>query len=451
MTRVLVTIGPASEDPETISKLSSKTSLFRLNGSHNSVIWHRDVVKKIREIAPNAFILLDIPGAKPRTANAEKINITEGELVIFGAFDEVTQHKVVSLTKPLPTTNLDTSKQFSVNDGQYLFDITECGRDYVMGRSRRSFDLLPKKGLNIPGSVYDNQLQLEICREFLATAQDLDVDGYGLSFIQNSDILKAIKELAPDKVLVSKIENTEGLANAQDIIINSDCVMIDRGDLAAEIGFERLFNAVEEITISTKKYGRPLIMATENLESMLARDTPSKSEVMSLAHALAIGTDCIMLSEETATAKNAFYIFSWLQKFLRNIQINVHDHDTIIESGRYQAIWKLIKDEVDIPVLLMSKSGYALYNFMALRPQKGVTVVTDNPKIEKVAKLFSAHIKVISTSLDERVPIETIQDVIAKNKNTVFRENDHIAAVYVSKYVRNPRANSVSLFHRDDF
>ena len=140
MTRVLVTIGPASEDPETISKLSSKTSLFRLNGSHNSVIWHRDVVKKIREIAPNAFILLDIPGAKPRTANAEKINITEGELVIFGAFDEVTQHKVVSLTKPLPTTNLDTSKQFSVNDGQYLFDITECGRDYVMGRSRRSFD-----------------------------------------------------------------------------------------------------------------------------------------------------------------------------------------------------------------------------------------------------------------------------------------------------------------------
>ena len=146
-----------------------------------------------------------------------------------------------------------------------------------------------------------------------------------------------------------------------------------------------------------------------------------------------------------------FYIFSWLQKFLGNIQINVHDHDTIIESGRYQAIWKLIKDEVDIPVLLMSKSGYALYNFMALRPQKGVTVVTDNPKIEKVAKLFSAHIKVISTSLDERVPIETIQDVIAKNKNTVFRENDHIAAVYVSKYVRNPRANSVSLFHRDDF
>ena len=451
MTRVLVTIGPASENLETIKKFSCQTSLFRLNGSHNSLNWHRNVIKNIREIAPHSFILLDIPGAKPRTANTENINITAGELVIFGASDELSQLKKIPLTKPLPIANLGSSKQFSVNDGQYLFDVTDTGRNYVIGRSRSSFDLLPKKGLNLPGSVYDDQFQLDICKDFIATVQDLDVDGYGLSFIQNSDILGAIKELAPDKVLVSKIENTEGLKNAQDIISNSDGVMIDRGDLAAEIGFDRLYNAVEQITLETKKRGKPLIMATENLESMLARDTPSKSEVISLAHAVAIGADCIMLSEETATAENAGYIFSWLQQFLEDTEIKVRDHDTTIELAKYQAIWKLIKDEVGIPVLLMSKSGYALYNFMALRPKQGVTIVTDNPKIAKVAKLFSSHVEVLVTNLDESVPIETIRDVIAKNRGSFFRENDQIAAVYVSKYVKEPRANSVTLFHRDDF
>ena len=100
--------------------------------------------------------------------------------------------------------------------------------------------------------------------------------------------------------------------------------MIDRGDLAAEIGFDALYNAVEKISRDTKSNGKPLIMATENLESMAGRDTPSKSEVMSLAHSVSIGADCIMLSEETATADNGQYIVQWLTGFLEqaNIQVN---------------------------------------------------------------------------------------------------------------------------------
>ena len=184
----------------------------------------------------------------------------------------------------------DTSKQintiFSLNDGQFLFDILETSKNHITGRSRGNFTLLPKKGLNIPGSVYDENLQLEICKNFIREAKALDVDGYGLSFIQNSSVIEELRQEIGNKVLVSKIENSEGLANADEIIASSDAIMIDRGDLAAEIGFTSLYNAVEDITRKTKVNGKPLIMATENLESMSNRETPSKSEVISLAHSV---------------------------------------------------------------------------------------------------------------------------------------------------------------------
>ena len=96
--------------------------------------------------------------------------------------------------------------------------------------------------------------------------------------------------------------------------------MIDRGDLAAEIRISNLYNAIEHISASTKSVGKPLIMATENLESMINREVPSKSDIMSIVHSLSIGTDCIMLSEETATAKNGMQILYWLSSFLSNLK-----------------------------------------------------------------------------------------------------------------------------------
>ena len=107
--------------------------------------------------------------------------------------------------------------------------------------------------------------------------------------------------MAPNLALVAKIENSEGLRNCIDIVNQSDAIMIDRGDLAAEIGFDRLFGSIIAISDQAKAHGKPLIMATENLETMVDRELPSKSEVMSLSHSISIGVDCFMLSEETAT------------------------------------------------------------------------------------------------------------------------------------------------------
>jgi pyruvate kinase len=451
MTKILVTIGPASTNSELITEFARHTKLFRLNGSHNTLEWHKDIVSKIRKLVPDAFILLDIPGAKPRTSNIEPISIKKGQNVVFGSPQIRCEELVVGLTKPLPASDKNYQHNFSINDGQYLFDIIDVKDSHVVGRSRGDFLLLPRKGVNLPGSVYDEALQLQICRDFIGSVADLDVNGFGLSFIQSGNVLDALRDITKNKVLVSKIENSEGLINAPSIIARSDAVMIDRGDLAAEIGFSALYNAVEKISRDTKLNGKPLIMATENLESMAGRDTPSKSEVMSLAHSVSIGADCIMLSEETATADNGQYIVKWLTGFLEQANIQVNTFKTSTQNKKYEMVWDFVSGLRDTSVLLMSKSGYALYSYMAIGGRQSVSIVTNNPRISDVAKLFSVKITVINSNLGDAVPIETIWEVVKNNKTDLFSGSDHLVAIYVSKYVSGARANSITVFHKSDF
>ena len=166
--------------------------------------------------------------------------------------------------------------------------------------------------------MYDEEKQLEIYKSFIANISDMDIDGIGLSFVQTGALVQQVRKIVPNLVLVAKVENSEGLRNSIDIINHSDAIMIDRGDLAAEIGYDRVYDAINQSTDHTKAHGKALIMATENLETMLDRKVPSKSEVMSIAHSSSIGVDCIMLSEETATSGSGQEIVIWLDKFLKS-------------------------------------------------------------------------------------------------------------------------------------
>ena len=119
--------------------------MFRLNGSHNTLEWYKEIVSKIRALVPDAFILLDIPGAKPRTGNTEPISIKKGQTVV-GSPEIRSDDLVVGLTKPLPALDTNDQHNFSVNDGQYLFDTVDVKDSFVVGRSRGDFLLLPRKG-----------------------------------------------------------------------------------------------------------------------------------------------------------------------------------------------------------------------------------------------------------------------------------------------------------------
>ena len=155
--------------------------------------------------------------------------------------------------------------------------------------------------------------------------------------VQSSSIIKAIKEKYPNKVIVSKLENFKGLKNLTEIIDLSDVIMIDRGDLAAEIGDKYLFNAIKKISQETKKKGKSLIIATENLESMIKNSFPTKSEIISLAFSKELEADKIMLSDETATSSNWKKTVEWLVNFLKEGVVTNN-----LSSNGFFYFWKSI-------------------------------------------------------------------------------------------------------------
>ena len=449
MMKIIATVGPASDSMEVLRNFSKTTKLFRLNGSHNTLMWHQKIAKKIRKVCPDALILMDIPGVKPRTNNKVAVEIQAGQDVVFGSSNSSDSRLCIELTRHLPKL-VAFQTQFSVSDGQFIFELLETGENFVVGRSRSTFNLLPKKGINIPSSVYDEEKQLQIYSEFINSVAEIDIDALGLSFVQTGALVHSVRKLAPELILVSKVENSEGLKGCSEIIEASDAVMIDRGDLAAEIGLEDLYEAVEHIVSETKSSGKPLIMATENLESMLDREVPSKSEVISIAHSRAIGADCIMLSEETATAENGLHTLTWLDQFLRKLGGSKRDKARARANTHFPEIWEMLQYVDDMPVILMSKAGHAVFDFFAVRPDGTLSLVTNNIKLQKLAHLFAQDIHVFSEDLSSNLPIETIWGVIGKNKEVLFQKMT-VQGNFVSIYVSSARANSITIFHKSDF
>ena len=315
---ILATIGPKSCSENSIKTISKYTNLFRINGSHNTLDWHLKVSKRIKAICPESFILLDIPGLKPRTNNKKIIHIKKGQIVTFSYGNIKVDDDILSIktTKPLPIINKNLS-EFSLSDGQFIFTHVKNKENLIQGISKDSFKLKPQKGLNIPNSYYDNILQEKLYLRFINKFEKVQHDGIGLSFIQDGNVPLRIKSIFKNKIIVSKIENLHGLNNVKEITKNSDLIMIDRGDLLAEVGSNKLYKSIYKISENAVNLNKPLIMATENLESMQTRLQPSKSEIIALEHSINLGTNIIMLSDETATWHLFLNTLDWLNNFLR--------------------------------------------------------------------------------------------------------------------------------------
>ena len=315
--KILPTIGPATKSKESIKYISKICSLVRLNTSHNKIEWHKQTIKTIKNINKNIDILVDIPGVKPRTNNLTDIHIKKNQIIKLG-YKVKNSLNVIDLTKKLPKKSKNISNFFSIDDGKIKFKLISYKKNMIIGKAYDDCIIKPKKGVNIPNSIYDDNSQIKIYKNYINQLSEKNLDAVGLSFIQNKNAIIKLKKKFKKLVMVSKVENTEGLNNVDEICKYSDAVMIDRGDLSAEIGERNLYEAIIKISETAKKFGKPLIMATENLESMFLNKEPSKNDIISLEFSNQINTDIIMLSEETATSKKWKQILNWLNVFIKN-------------------------------------------------------------------------------------------------------------------------------------
>ena len=443
---ILATIGPKTSTYNNIKKVLNYTDFLRINGSHATIKWHENISKLIKKIDPSSKLLLDIPGIKPRSNNTKNIVIKKNQNVAFyfGRKIKLKNSIVIPLTKPIPKLNKKVTF-FSVSDGKYIFKLKKINNNYILGKSLENIKILPKQGINIPSSKYNELLQEKIYFEFLKKTKKIKFDAIGLSFVQSDTLVKKIRNKYQGSFIISKIENLLGLKNYKKIVNVSDAIMIDRGDLAAEVGDELLFHSINEINSYCKEKNVPIIIATENLTSMLFRNTPSKSEVITLGYYIQMNVDRIMLSEETATSKNWLTILDWLKKFLDKKKFETKSINKNLD------LRDLLTNVQDIPLILFTKKGHILKKISNLKNIQKIFVFTDNTQINiscAISKKFKSYLvpKFQNKDLNSFINFH-----IKKNKKEIFDYNKNALLLYVNNPRKDSRANTVQIVNIQDF
>tara|TARA_Y100000996_G_scaffold415305_1_gene409277 strand:- start:2271 stop:3476 length:1206 start_codon:yes stop_codon:yes gene_type:complete len=394
----------------------------------------------IKDINPDAVILFDFPGIKPRTQNLESISIRKGETVTFYEPSNEYTSPGIQISNVIPRTS-HSPEIFSINDGQFIFNQVILGPTHISGVSEQDFVLEPKKGLNIPYSEYNEEQQIEIYSAFYNKVKKMNFDAVGLSFIQSPDTIKRMQQLIPDKILISKIENNIGYKNCSAIAKVSDGIMIDRGDLAAEVGGSDLYDAVLKISHETKKHGKFLIMATENLESFIYDRRPTLSEIMSLSHSIDIGSSVIMLSGETATNENWLTVLEWIEQFSIG-ENNINRPEEPLN------VLETITDFNLLPTVVFSRTGAAVEEFRK-QSNEQIILITDDSQTYKRFQFHSNVKTILESEAFSRNDVDYIRKNCAKLYSDGIINSEVIRVLWIAFPGHGTRLNTISLLRKE--
>ena len=302
--KIVATIGPVSANSNMLKKMyKAGMSMARLNGSHNTLDWHRKTIKLIKQIIPDCPILLDIPGKKIRTIKLiSEPEFQKNDTLILTTSPGHYGEKKISLTNQRLHIFLNKGDILYADDGTLKFTVIKVIKKDIYIKANVSGKLRSSKGINVPHVNMSGNLITDRDKKMITFAEQNEVDFIGLSFIESGDHLKKIRRLIKKNIpkLVAKVENQKGLDNLNSIVKNTDCIMIDRGDLSTETSIEMLAINQKKIISCAKKNAIPVIVATEMLDNMIKNPYPTKAEVLDIYNSVSDGATATMLSGETA-------------------------------------------------------------------------------------------------------------------------------------------------------
>ena len=310
-TRLVCTIGPASDSPETLERMiQAGMNVARLNFSHGDFDIHARVIERIRwaseKTGRRVAILADLPGPKMRIGDfgKEPVVLQKGARFILTTQDVVGDGQRVSITmKELPQA-VRQGDMLYLNDGLIQLRVERVEGDEIHCIVITGGELRSRKGLNVPGIDLGTSAFTERDRECMAFALDHGVDAVSQSFVSSAEDVEAVRraarEMGHDPCVIAKIERSKIIDVIDSIVEAADGIMVARGDLGVELPIEQIAIAQKYITRRANIQGRPVITATQMLESMTHNRRPTRAEATDVANAILDGTDAVMLSEESA-------------------------------------------------------------------------------------------------------------------------------------------------------
>lgn len=343
--RIVATVGPASNTPEKLKELFlAGVDVFRLNFSHGSHEDHAKVHAAIRALEKDVGrpigILQDLQGPKIRigTLIDGKEELVNGEKVVFVLGREPGSKQNIPLPHPEIFKAIMPGQDLLIDDGRVRVRVRGVTDDKITAEVIVGGVISNRKGVNLPGTALDLSPLTEKDRADLAFGLSLGVDWVALSFVQRpSDVIEA-KSLIGDKAgLVSKIEKPQALEKIEDIIRLSDAIMVARGDLGVEIPHEDVPGRQKELVRAARLAAKPVIVATQMLDSMVASPTPTRAEASDVATAVYDGADAVMLSAESASGQYPVEAVSMMNRIIASTE----RHPT------YRPIITALEPEVD--------------------------------------------------------------------------------------------------------
>ncbi len=311
LTKIVATIGPASDSEESIEKLIlSGVNVFRFNFKHSKTDWHNERIERVQKVSNklkvHVGILLDLQGPELRiNMPKDEIHLKEGEEIVLGerVFTDPSV-KGIFVSHPQMLPYLKIHEKLIADDGAFTFTVVKTGEKEVTLLSKNKGILKNRKSLRIPGNDFPFPLLIDRDFKGLELAARTKIDYVALSYVRTAeDVTILRKEMKKYSVLaqvISKIETKSSIAHLDEIIKVSDGIMVARGDLGIELPIEEVPYYQKIIIHKSLEHGIPVITATQMLESMMEKPYPTRADVSDIANATYDMTDAVMLSGETA-------------------------------------------------------------------------------------------------------------------------------------------------------
>ena len=310
-TKIVATIGPASQAPEILAQIiRAGMNVARLNFSHGDFASHRQVIENIRaasaQMGRRVAIMADLPGPKMRIGNlgVDKIELKRDDPFTLTTDEVIGDQQRVSVSFSRLPQAVKPGNLLSLNDGFVQLEVVAVRGNDVACVVRVGGELRSRKGLNLPDIDLGIQAFTEHDRECLRFALEHGVDAVSQSFVESAADIRAVrqaaKEIGREPFIIAKIERARALDHLNEILEAADGVMIARGDLGVEIPIEKIAVVQKDLMRRANQRAKPVITATQMLESMTSHRLPTRAEATDVSNAILDGTDCVMLSGESA-------------------------------------------------------------------------------------------------------------------------------------------------------
>jgi pyruvate kinase len=395
-TKIVCTLGPTSDDKKTIEKMiEAGMDVVRLNFSHNSHSWHKDMFKKVRDISEEITILFDLQGPKIRLGEVEKKEtLLQGQEFILTTEDIIGNQDRVSVSlKTLPQC-VKKNNLIYINDGIIGLKVKKIEENEIYCEVLSSGDITSKKGINIPNVKLDVPSLTKKDLADLDFAMELEPDYIALSFVRSHVDVQSLREIIIGSKLnipiVSKIEHAFAVKNFDKILNESDAIMVARGDLGIETSVTKLPILQKELIQKCNQAGKPVVTATQMLESMINNPRPTRAEASDVANAIYDGTDAVMLSSETAVGKYPIEAINMMNKIAKNVEKELHWRDypedkksdrDIIADNLATAAGLLVEKMPIKAIIAFTEGGFSAKVIAKHRPKTRIFVATPRTKV----------------------------------------------------------------------